>query len=1714
MAKKLYLTKFLTTASTLAMIGGMVDGALGAGVVSQQDPSAFNTAIDWDVARILVDQDAITLGGNRGITADLPIYIEDIVAAANTLKALNIATANVQIGDITMSGGTAGQIDFTLAGSSVTLVGGDRNDRTSAADYSGVNGINFSSAGTLIVDTNLVLNHDKSGNVAGAGDAITIAGAVTSGANGTLNVNTGLNVSDGSWLGVNSINIGTAGAAATLTANLTAASSVDGSKVTFKNSGSTLSLNTTQDIGLSNSLGGATDVSGDLTINPTTNNIAINDTSNGSIGVSNTERLSTLSVGGTKTTTINVPVYAKYIQYGTSAASQSLIFNAIVDGGASSSLTSTNANATQVTFNENATIATIDFNGNAGTVSVANGRTLTTGAITDGGLDLSNGGIAVVSGNITGNITLKNSASCTIGGDTDGAISANDATTKLVFSGAGTSAGSIVATGQVIVQASRTFSNATLLMPQITLEGSNTDLTLTLANMGALQATTTETDRSQDVIVNVNQTIAGTIGSKTNPFGNVVLNQDITASIKTVSFYAGVTTNTNNTGTVSFDTDGSSALNLGDATNSLQAVNFNENASVAGDTYATTITIADAKTASLGGNCTGTIEAGVASSGTLTFTDSSVVTGTVGATTALDIINANGDANSAVTFSSTVAATTLNIGAGTVTFDSSAGTRNFSGVTNFTSNDGGKLLITTANATTISGNIAATTSDRGIVEVAAGNGAAVTFSAKVGDDASGYALKLLDVKGASTVKFNSSSSDVHISKINLDADATISFAQANRNYKIDELTTVDGNGTLYISEHTVFKSNGSTINLGTSDARIRQLQFRGTQNLTIEDGVNIYTNILTDTKNSGTLIFSGTSTLDIESGSGTISTINLNDDANLTLSVPSGAGGSSITLGDNTTLTLKNSFSPPSINSNNGSNGTLIFSNPSSMTLTSVSGIGKTKTLSAVEFAGTDVIIAGTVYLTNGTFKFTGSNAMSVTFNSSTDVGNATFINTSGATHTVVLKKATTTFSQDLATSTSNQLNFQLKDSTNAVVTGGNMTGTNFTTSADGKGELTLNNSGVTVNTVGASSLALSKLTFTDSGTVTNGTYASEISIADGKTATLGGTIASSKFSFVSSTAQVTFADGANINSNVVGDSSGGIVNFAGSSTIGYDIGSESAALTKVTFADDVTKTATLEGDVYATNIIINKGAVTLADNVNLTGATAMNSTSLNLDSYSLKHTGNLAVSGTNTVTFDMTDAGANSAIAGGTISSTSIMNFSNGTILILKPQDTNITENLGQSRQFVVASASSLQGISTEQIQVVQNNKNLKWKTSVSSTGITLVEDWGAKLYLQNIGIQDPKSIDAIDQLSAAAVGSPGEKMKDLLVELAKVNNVAKVKEALYRVTEASDSSADARSDIMSDIGDALSSRILTLDAISLGLASSNDNMSGVAAGDITNHIGAWASPFYGKTTQGNRSDLPGYTNEAYGASFGLDTRLSDDAIIGAAITASNSNIRHKSSKSGDKTRMNSLLFSIYGLTSLSDSAFLMGSTTISKNKVQNYSRRVASANDYEMARSKYNANSFSIKAVVGNNIATKKSIVTPMLGLKYSRAGAVHYKESGTSFQNLEISAKPQSKFDAVAGIKTMGVISCAKTGVMIIPEAHGFVDYSLSHHSSRQSVKLEAVEFVSVPKKPSRLKYNLGVGINSDYDGMEYSASYDLNLSDKLVGHQGALKVRVNF
>ncbi|MCP5362474.1 MAG: autotransporter outer membrane beta-barrel domain-containing protein [Rickettsiaceae bacterium] len=167
--------------------------------------------------------------------------------------------------------------------------------------------------------------------------------------------------------------------------------------------------------------------------------------------------------------------------------------------------------------------------------------------------------------------------------------------------------------------------------------------------------------------------------------------------------------------------------------------------------------------------------------------------------------------------------------------------------------------------------------------------------------------------------------------------------------------------------------------------------------------------------------------------------------------------------------------------------------------------------------------------------------------------------------------------------------------------------------------------------------------------------------------------------------------------------------------------------------------------------------------------------------------------------------------------------------------------------------------------------------------------------------------------------------------------------------------------------------------------LASTGNN--GLSAGDYTTAYGIWVNPSMLKVKQKTSKGAAGYTASVGGASLGFDTKANEDMVIGLALSYLNTNVKHKDFKSGDKTKVDSLMLSIYGLQQITDNWYTHGIVTVGTNKVKTKEARRTGATATELATGNYRAMSFSGELMLGYNSYLKQASFTPMAGVRVTK-------------------------------------------------------------------------------------------------------------------------------
>lgn len=85
-----------------------------------------------------------------------------------------------------------------------------------------------------------------------------------------------------------------------------------------------------------------------------------------------------------------------------------------------------------------------------------------------------------------------------------------------------------------------------------------------------------------------------------------------------------------------------------------------------------------------------------------------------------------------------------------------------------------------------------------------------------------------------------------------------------------------------------------------------------------------------------------------------------------------------------------------------------------------------------------------------------------------------------------------------------------------------------------------------------------------------------------------------------------------------------------------------------------------------------------------------------------------------------------------------------------------------------------------------------------------------------------------------------------------------------------------------------------------------------------------------------------------------------------------------------------------------------------------------------------------------------------------------------------------------------------------VIVTPELRAFINHNFRGKSPLVTTNLDGMvePIITRIAKPPKTYFNLGAGLSFHYHMMEYGMNYDASIAKKYIGHQGTIKIRVNF
>jgi len=1140
-----------------------------------------------------------------------------------------------------------------------------------------------------------------------------------------------------------------------------------------------------------------------------------------------------------------------------------------------------------------------------------------------------------------------------------------------------------------------------------------------------------------------------------------------------------------------------------------------------------------------------------------TLVDATDIVGNANASEGNIVIKGTSHATGNIGNAQSINTLTFAAGSATKTFTVDGTKVNANGAIGFGANNA-TLELSNAGATEVRavGNITATNVGKITSAVTAGNALKFT-GGNIG--AVGNFLAAIEAKAGGIVEFNGGNVFVTSVDISGTPTGTVKLNKAGGNF-IFNLAHTPGQGIIEVNDDATFGDANTASVLSADNANaidsIRMLN--GNKTLTFANAINIFASnanggIQTATANNGNLVFSkGTNVVGTTIGTAAakLATLKLANAAGVSVELQGASffNGAVTLQGADNKFRVGAALTADSIDGNGGNEGTLIFL-PGATKFTG--NIGAGNKVSAVQIEGGDLEITGTIASNTG-IAFTKDVASTLKLSNVGDVLNGQAVTSVSTTrgHNIILANTADIVINQAIGSNNNALGF-LTFSTDKKVT---LTNNNFfagiQTTAPNQTEVELavaKDDGI-VYGLGDATNVLKTVSFTNNATVTGDTFSKNITVADGKTGNFNGNVTSSVGLVLGAVngngANAVFGDGnssfAKITTATAAKSD---VTFKGATRITQTIG-EGNALNNITFASaDAAKVEVLGANIAATTITHGKGTLLIGTtnaipasntaeailaagvagaNVTVDGIFTGTDSSIVLPTSTLtfKGVGSKLVTSANVTTQYDGTKGGNIVVDGANNTLDLTTNLTSKLNLTLL--DTSDTIPDANGRSFTVLGQTNGGALTVDFNKInftAPGNTYVKWAATVDGKNIKLTQTnnvrAGATADFTKLGATQ-RELDMLGVITDPGVSGDAFALQGLLKALKDEDTTgAKGIELVDRLDPLQTATTAISNDLQTAV-DGISNRISSVAApMALELTSNDNAISGVSAGEGDNaKYGAWGNPFYSQSTQKSRKGIAGYKAKAFGATVGFDTMANDTMTVGAAVTAMKTDVKHKNAKTGDKTKADTFMFSIYGLQQVTDNWFVQGVASFGTSKIKNTEKRVV-VGGYQSASAKYDSMNYGGEVLAGYNYKVNETmILTPMFGVNYNRFNDTGYKETGTVNQNLFVSKKSFDKFEAVLGGRA--AMSTEMNGVTVTPEVHAFVRHDLRGKGARLDARLNGALNAFPPKstKPNRTMFNVGLGVNARNGMMQYGIGYDAHIANKYVGHLGSIKVRVNF
>jgi outer membrane autotransporter protein len=932
----------------------------------------------------------------------------------------------------------------------------------------------------------------------------------------------------------------------------------------------------------------------------------------------------------------------------------------------------------------------------------------------------------------------------------------------------------------------------------------------------------------------------------------------------------------------------------------------------------------------------------------------------------------------------------------------------------------------------------------------------------------------------------------------------------------------DGAVTNVIEKLKLLKAGNGNVTLGAGKHTIEEIQGNGTQTLTFADKFNS-TGAINKTGGAAVnLIFEGSSIIGGVVGSDKYPVGNIQIKAGTVAFGDSINSKERIEIAKGATTVISKNFTVKSIKGE----GTVRFNNLQELILNTPIEIG------TIEIAGDN--IQATKKISTGNVLFSNSKEAILTLKEESIISN---IETTGnSIHSLALN-ANLTIKAGNVGSESNRLKEIKLLGNHTISIIGNSLYSNISTANKDSGIVMFNSDdSVAHGNLGTNEFRLSDVTFDSDSTAGGDVYSKKITIKDKKTATFAGT--EKRTIDVPGVPRLLkdFAYSTKIGSEEINAEGSSKIQFKSGALVEAPINGGEVILAdnvwfkeKVTSAAPVTfaadKYAILEKDVKFASIAANQAKIImLGEKQTITGDLTAKDLTMDLGTSQVEYGNTAKLTGE----LKLRSFYDSSKLAGGNIKiqSNGKLDISQlDKLVVTIAGQTDISE-IPDETEYVLISSVDANGISLDpskvDLEINEQSSFVSW--TIDPSNLTLhakdihkqvIEKDVIELDKESAKTQDPDAASRLSERAALLkqLNNVTDKDSDAFKYLGEIGLMDKGNRALAMDKLLPGNTNPISMELAFMVNEAISQ-------VASQIASRSVNIMPVASGDddkVT--YGVWGSPFYAVGHQEMRKGISGYRSKSVGGIFGFDGLINDDLLVGVAYSKIDTKMSHKDMKFGDKTNGITNLFSLYGSYKFPSNFFAEVVASYGITDIKNAEGRLVLDDNKKVttgtAVAKYKSTSYSGQLLTGYNYQpSEKLTITPTIGLRYSQFMDDGHVQSGTAWQNLTVKKTSYNKFEGILGLRTAANIQLDQ--LLLIPELHGYVNYDFKGKSPKIDARLGGVNEPLPTKsvKPAKVSFTVGTGLTVKSNMMEYGVTYNAHIADKYIGHQGSLKVKVNF